>query len=522
MTSKDEQRECTHAPGEHILISARKSEVKGRKRRGVSILQQIDEEGIAYAASQGCYHPFMAIDEDVSGDIPAAKRPGLGPYLTNIEMRAWSELVGINISRLGRNALDARRTRDRVASYGKKVTVLTPLLHYPTENMMEKQMWAFLENFAEMELDNIKLANNKARALLRKNGAVRGRLCWGFKVTGEEGSKLPTLDESKRKYLLIMIEMAEAGNKLPRIAERLDAEAAKDQNALPKYEGKWAPRTIGGILRNELLYGVYREGHKVTHFTSVIDRDRWRKLQWILDNKPTPTPDQWEPREPTQREKDPWTLSDVIHCPKCGGVMHKREKKGWVRKDGTFTVYRYYRCDGTPRQRSTCQNAIPAEEIERRVNEQLLALWADETIKVVSWRPANDHAGEIEDIRAEIDALDNTDRETYLPEYNRLMDEIDRLERDGAVPAGVETNDSQIKFGVYWSTLTDKERHDYLVRARVKVMANIVRPEKEREAGTIVGGFSDGDNIDWWIEGDPRVVVGELTKKVIPDEEPED
>ena len=361
MIADQDSRECEHAPGEHILISARKSEVKGRRRRGISIMQQVDEEGMVYAANHGCYHPFIAVDEDVSGDTPARKRPGLGPYLTNIEMRTWPVLVGATISRLGRNALDARATRDWAAEYGKKIVCLTPPLEWPTDDPTQKMMWGFLEQFAEMELDNIKLANRKARAKLRKSGAVRGRLCWGFQPVGDEGSKLPAVVEEKRQYLLGMVEMAEAGKTNREIAEWLDGQAATDENALPKYGGKWATNTIGEILRNELLYGAYHEGGKTINFTGVIDRDRFRELKWKLDNKPKSSRD--------ERNNPPLMLSDVLYCAICDGIMHARRTEGWKRKDGTRTTYLYYRCDGKPRERSTCRNTIPAAEIEKLVDE---------------------------------------------------------------------------------------------------------------------------------------------------------
>jgi hypothetical protein len=192
--------------------------------------------------------------------------------------------------------------------------------------------------------------------------------------------------------------------------------------------------------------------------------------------------------------------------------MHKRINAGWKRKDGTRRMYRYYRCDGTPRQPSTCRNTIPAEEIEKLVNDELLTLYEDETVKVVSWRPADDPAGQIEDIKSEIEALDSTDRATFLPEYNRLMDEAERLEKKGVVRASVETADSKVKFGVHWRELTDAEKHDYLVRARLKVFAASIKSERDQREARIVAG-----DMNWRIEGGPREIIGVLAKKIIPE-----
>lgn len=475
-------RACEHPTGEHILISARKSVIKRRDQAGVSIEQQ-DDEGVKYAAGRRCYDPIIAADAGVSGDVSPWKRKGLGPHLK--DDRPWSELVGAVMDRLGRNARDLAELRAWCEDRGKTITLLSPRAQWPPadeNDVGSRIVWIVLEQLAEIELRMIKRRNANTREFLRAKDALIGRACWGFMITGPSAQKTLAPNPANSCYLIRIIEMTEDGKTLKEIAEWLDGQAVKDENAKPKYGGQWAPRSVGDILRNESLYGIYRENGKILlRHEGVISKERWGRLQAKLDANP-------KRRGPTRN--DPLMLTDILYCDACGQIMHARRTLGTVKKDGSRSVWTYYRCDGTPRKPSRCRNTVRADVIEPWVDEWLdKAPLIDDEIKETVYVPAKGHADEVQEIDEEIDGLIKG-APGYIAEVTRLYAERERLDGLGTEPAHTIPRSTGIHLRDYWPTLDAAGKRDYLRRADVKVY---VTPDKqpriEGELDKIVGAL---------------------------------
>jgi DNA invertase Pin-like site-specific DNA recombinase len=485
-----------------ILVAARLSRlVKGRDQ--LSIERQ-DETAQHYAEEAGDLQPILVADPGVSGSVSPFKRPNLAPYLTDTPPEDWTELVASAIDRLGRNARDLFELRNWCEDRGKRITVLSPRLHWPPaeDDMSSRITWTVLEQLAEIELRQTRYRYAQTRDLLRSHKSMIGKACWGFRVTGPKLGKTITPDPAKVPYLLRMVEMAQSGTSQNDIARWLDAEHVK-----PRHSATWSARSVGQILRNESLYGVYREAGKILlRHQGVITKDRWDALQSKLDSNP-------KRRGPTRSQ--PMMLTDVLYCAKCHRVMHARRSPGKPRKDGTPYVWVGYRCDGTPREPSTCTNWIPAADIEHWV-DQWFTIPADaggsgfadveivETVPV----PAKGHTEEIQEIDNQIDDLSKDDP-GFLAEVTRLMTERTRLVELGTEPAHTEDHPTGILIGHHWPTLDAAGKRDYLRRSGVKVYAASKKTERaEREAGLVAGGM------ECWITGDPRRVIGTLARPV--------
>jgi DNA invertase Pin-like site-specific DNA recombinase len=482
-----------------VLVAARKSRVVRKGDDEVSIMRQ-DLAARHYAAELGDSDPLVAEDAGVSGSVSPFKRPDLGPYLTDNPPEPWTELVAAAIDRLGRNARDLYELRNWAADHGKRITILEPRLHWPVDptDFASAIVWVVLEQLAEIELRMTRKRYEDTRRYLRDQKALIGRACWGFMIVGPKGKKTLAPDPSHVRWLLGIIDRAEGGDTLRQICEWLDAEGAPS-----KYGRRWATHSVGDILRNESLYGVYREGGRILlRHEGVIPRDRWQRLQFALDSRP-------KRRGPTRN--DPMMLTDVIRCAHCHGIMHQRHTFGRVKRDGTRTEWTYYRCDGNNRERSACRNQVRADDIEPWVDRWFThdGPFADTEIIETVYVPAKGYADEISDIEQEIAELMH---DLDAPDFDRQLAELRtqraRLIDLGTEPAHTEDHLTGILLRDYWPTLTAVEKHDYLVRADVKVYAASLESEREaREAGEIAG------DMNRWIEGDPRKVIGTLARK---------
>ena len=521
---------------EQVLIAACLSRViKGRDQ--VSIERQ-DETGVRLAAKLGDNDPIIAADAGVSGSVSPFKRPDLGPYLTDNPSKPWTILLAAEMSRLGRNARDLADLRKWCEEHGKKIILLSPNIHWPPneDDLTSQIVWVVLEQLAEIELRQTKKRYADTREFLRDKKALMGKATWGFMIVGPKAGKTLVPDPAKVSYLLRMIEMAEARESFNDIAVWLDSVGAEP--AGEKGCTTWDPKSVSQILRNESLYGVRRENGKILlHHQGVITKDRWNELQRKLDSK-------LNRRGPTRN--DPMMLTDAICCAICGGIMHgkrlhargvpkqyqERDAEIYAKaKDGATHqelaehygisrqrigdvvkiydrlangeevqpyVWVGYRCDGKPRQPSTCKNMIPAADIEAWVDEWFTipasaggSGFADVEILESVYVPPQGHADEIQEIDDEIDNLNKNDPD-YIHDLTLLYAERQRLAELGTEPAHTEDQPTGIKLGDYWPTLDTAGKREYLVNAGVKVHAN---------------------RDDRWVTGDPQRVIGALQHK---------
>jgi DNA invertase Pin-like site-specific DNA recombinase len=244
------------------------------------------------------------------------KRPDLGPYLTDTPPEPWTELVAAAIDRLGRNARDLAELRSWCEDRGKRITILSPRLHWPPDepDVTSRIVWVVLEMLAEIELRQTKKRYADTREFLRDQKSLMGKACWGFMIVGPKAQKTLAPDPSRVRHLLGMIEMAEAGESMTDIAVWLDGEGVSP--AGEKGCTTWDPKSVSQVLRNEALYGVRREnGQILLRHEGVISKERWDALQAKLDSS-------LKRRGPTRN--DPMMLTDSIYCAKCSGVMHGR------------------------------------------------------------------------------------------------------------------------------------------------------------------------------------------------------
>jgi DNA invertase Pin-like site-specific DNA recombinase len=481
-----------------VLVAARLSRlVKGRDQ--LSIERQ-DDTARKYAAEVGDDSPIVVPDPGVSGSVSPFKRPKLGPYLNEKDhpelVDSWTELVASAIDRLGRNARDLAELRAWCEDHGKQITVLSPRLHWPPDegDFGSRIVWVVLEELAEIELRQTKKRYADTRAMLRERKSMLGKPVWGFRITGGKASKTLTPDPAKVPYLLHMIDMAFEDESLADITRWLDAEGAK-----PRHGGKWDPKSVGQILRNESLYGVRRENGKILQrHQGVISKERWDKLQAKLDSRPSR-------RGPTRNE--PMELTDVLYCLKCERIMHARRiAASSPRKDGTRRIWVGYRCDGTAKEPSTCKNMIPADDIESWVDMWATAssegdpdifAFGDREIVETVHVPAKGHADEVAEIEAQIKELDLDDPD-FDVKLADLRAERARLIALGTEPAHTEDRPTGIFLGDYWLTLDAAKKRDYLIRAGIRIYA--VSSEHGDE---VEGPFRR-------LIGDPARVVGAL------------
>lgn len=89
----------------------------------VSTSNQFNENQIEEVKASGFdIQPNRVVEETISGSVPASERPGFQKLLERIE--SGDVLIVTKMDRLGRNAMDVRRTVEQLATVGVRVHCL--------------------------------------------------------------------------------------------------------------------------------------------------------------------------------------------------------------------------------------------------------------------------------------------------------------------------------------------------------------------------------------------------------------
>jgi Recombinase len=296
---------------------------------------------------------------------------------------------------------------------------------------------------------------------VRENKALWGRAPFGYRIVKEGGYKYLEPDPITSEILVQMVGWyLDDGLSLIAIARKLDELGVPTSNETTC--NGWAPKIVNDILRSKasLIGRKYNgKGQLVMKYPPMIDMSRWHALQTALDANR---------RRRGNHTKPKGMLADVARCAGCGRVMHYRRLPS---KYDTGYVWVGLRCDGTPKEPSTCRNMIPADSIEGWVNMQMTdppigEMPVIETVVV----PGNDHADEIEQVEADLHDLDFDDPE-FLGKQHELMAERKRLRDLPSEPSRTEEVVTDETVARHWARLDDQERRGYLLRAEATVYA---------------------------------------------------
>lgn len=421
------------------------------------------QDGAAQRYADAYDHEIVAVvaDTDVSGSTRPHDRPKLGPWLTDpAKMRQYDGIVAAHLDRLGRNVRHLADLHKWAEDNGKVLITVEPNIDWSSD--VGKLIWGIMSWLAEQELKAITRRNADTQKWLKDNGYLVGKPPFGFLVVDVPGSGLKkdhkTLapDPALSPVIKGMVDRALNGDSITSICAWLDSEGIP-----PVHGGIWSPKSVGQILRNPVLIGRRQDakGRTVLRFKPIIDLGTFNSLQTKLDSNP---------RRRGATSNDPAMLTGVIFCDKCKRVMHRR-RSVTRRKDGSAYIYEAYRCDGTPREPSTCRNMVPLADVHSVVNGYFVAVQY-ETVEAVTI-PGNGCQDELEQNARDIAELD-IDAEDYDARLKELRAERKRLQSLPNEPDKVEYEFTGETVAERWARqTTDAERRAFLLDAGVKVYA---------------------------------------------------
>lgn len=181
------------------------------------------------------------------GDL---KRPGLQRVLELIRQRTVDGLVVLKLDRLTRSVKDLGILLDAFERAAVAFSSVTD--NFDTSTANGRLVMNLLASVAQWERDIIAERTTDALAVKKARRERVGAVPFGFRL-GEDGAKLLPVP-GQLATVRDMAEWRREGASLNGIARRLN-----DVGAASAQGGRWAAKTVRGILRNNLYNDVIRD-----------------------------------------------------------------------------------------------------------------------------------------------------------------------------------------------------------------------------------------------------------------------
>jgi site-specific DNA recombinase len=309
---------------------------------------------------------YKAVDvfsDNISGYIK--DRPELGKLLNVIESnpKYYSLILVDEISRIGRNPIDARNIIDNLSSKGVPI-FLADLNQYTIDykgqrNSIINIMLQLSMEYANMESQQMKQRSHDGRLNKAKKGEYMGGIMvpYGY----DRVNKKLEINEGEATHIRQVFQWCADGHGCNYIARQLNnsnvptkrailsnGERVKVRNMLIKPENlKWHYLTIRNILRNSLYMGERKTMGITVDCPSIVSKELFDRAQLRLNNT----------KHSVTNKKYCFMLKGQLYCSICGRIMSGRY-------NGEYGKDKFYCCLSRSRGTSCGNGAINIDYLE--------------------------------------------------------------------------------------------------------------------------------------------------------------
>jgi DNA invertase Pin-like site-specific DNA recombinase len=439
---------------------------------------------------------YWTEDLDVSGGIPIAERPGIGPFLAEDRLDEWDGIIGKALDRLFRDQLDYLLwVRDIGEKYGKFVIDAED----GTDSSTRVGRDTLNDRARTAQRERERTSERRARAGRQIRQEARyggGLILFGLKQERYEVGR----EDGKPAYALRLVEHGPHADEARSIVKRILAgesanSIANDLNTrgVPTSRdamriiaggeprgGKWTAANLLRYLRSPALKGyvlhypnkngrgtrspsiVYGPDGFPVRRVALIDDETWDELQAVIRKA-------GEGRTTGRRVNATSLLLGVAHCGECGGRLHSEPKiKRGVR-------CHYYGCQNT-HNRGCRARLIPRDELDNIVNAAIAEI-ADRPVIEIKRGHGNERERKLKEIGEAIVDLttDRYMRGIIRPNYDDLLASLQAEESRIRTTPSEPSEEKQVPtgetIGQLWQRLDTQGRRVYLLGTGLKLLA---------------------------------------------------
>ena len=302
------------------------------------------------------------VDDDVTGTT--FQRPGFQAMMSDIEIGAINCLITKDLSRLGRNYIEAGRHRELFKELG--VRYIAPLDNYDSENDDYNDIATPIKEIMnEMYAAGVSRNVRRTKKMMAEQGKfANSRAPYGY-MKSKENKHVLAVDENVSHNIIRIFEMYLSGKTARVIADVFNCEnivtaneyyysTIGKPNPYRNNKNKWGSATIMNIIKNPVYYGAMANGkRRVVSFKNhnVVKNDI---SDWVIvedTHEPLISKEIWLEAQKVNRNNSSQTVrrrstegevsifAGVIKFTDCGGNLVFNRKP---LKSGGATEF--YRC----------------------------------------------------------------------------------------------------------------------------------------------------------------------------------
>lgn len=439
-----------------VIIAARLS----RQVDGQTGVDSQDKLTKAWAEALG-YEVVEVIADTKSGTVQPWDRPNLKPWVTDPHKLAlYDAVVGYRLDRLTRGDNQSTNEIEEWARVNQKELLTEDGLKFPCEGA-DGIRWDITKRLAHEEWLKISERYSRMQKWLRDNNFLVGAVPYGYEPVMVPGTEHKTLGivEDQAEAVRIIYRMLADGYPVTMICERLDKEALtmtnirKARKSQELVANKWGPATVTTMARNPVYKGrrVDLQGRTQLEVPEIVTATQWKQANDKLDGSKNGRRGQKYGKQSEILS----LLNGIIVCGYCG-------RKMWRVKCGSNKTPRlYYRCSGTPRDKSTCSLMIQMAHADGFV-QMVIAGASSEPHYETIVTDGFDYQDEIDDLTERLKALDY-DAPDWRDEQEALIRRRDELKAMPAQPRRVVKRPSGKTMGEWWLEASTAERRQFLL-----------------------------------------------------------
>jgi site-specific DNA recombinase len=412
-------------------------------------------------------HTLVHITEDpsVSGGLPAAMRPGIGPWLTQAELLAqWDILCASRFDRLCRNVVDIHHLIEFCSERGKTLVFVDEAFDLSTPH--GKMVATILASVAQFQREQAGRNRAEAAAFLQKTGRWGGgKISYGYMPVKEGNGWILTPDPEIVPVAEWMAGELIAGKSATAVCRELNARGIPTSSG----RGKWRGVNLIRIMRSPAIIGYITkaDGSKVrdddgvfVRRTPVLDDQVYADAQRALDRSSIDT---------SAGRTHSSLLRGVVFCAECESKMYYFRKRS--------RGYGYYRCHSANSGGGCHVRGIRADVLESLVTSSLLEALGGKPMTRVTITPAQDHGAELTEVA---EALEHWQDPAVAAKVSAafLADSVARLEARQAdlrsrpsVPQKITEDRTGVTFGQHWGKLDTQQCRAVMIAEEVRVLA---------------------------------------------------
>lgn len=342
-------------------------------------------------------HVVVDVYIDRAMSARSDKRPEFQRMIADSSTHLFEAIIVHKLDRFSRDRFDHAIYRRELKKNGVQLlSVLENLDSSPESIVLE----SVLEGFSEYYSANLARETRKGlREIALQAKYTGGTVLYGYEVGSDQRYKINPVEAAvvrrifntcltKQGYNKLLDELRKEGVKT-RAGKNFTSSAFYYILKNPRYTGDYVYSPVGERFRNKNQSEIITVPNALP---AIVSHEEFNSVQEILRERK---------HNGYVRAKEPFLLSGILYCGKCGGKLYGHRQK----KPHKDYVYYSYECSSNARRKECNSRSVPRDRLDQSVCDYMKQLLSPASVSEIQAALEKNHALESMQRQEQIKAL---------------------------------------------------------------------------------------------------------------------